>query len=1149
MFVHKLAMFIMNENNRLQMILRKNTLFKLFGTERLACQLIGHGGAGKSTTLFQISDYLAELGRTPQLIVLHSHEHFSLVAELIIFAHENGLSGAVPKLPEKAIEEIPANEILAVIRDILIALRDRNCDEMLVIIDDIHLLPTETVNQLELLFAENSPLENMRLVLAGRKQVGRFEIVNIDGFSDDEFHQYLNRKFHSNWTKENTEVTQWLFDLTKGNPLFISVLLDKLAKDELIIDGFTAPIDVLQSQEIPSEITQIVELQFDFNELNEQEQTMLKMLACSQKGLRLKEMKILSGQTANGVITSLKTKKWIQNGNNCYCEFYHPVVREIVESKITSTEKETIHRKFLERFPDLSVSVQAFHILHFSSVSKRQKEILLVYASQMEKQGMFHSANENYLKIDPKGSNPELVYRIGRNLQRIGNKDESFKMLKKIANREFPNKWRVYLYLGMISSDRGEFAKSEEFYKTGMNLKGIPEDGKWQLSIQCTSSLMRQRKLDAMNQLVESLENEIDKSPKHKLDFYRLQSTINQLYPFLPDTIAHNQKAAKFAKDLGNSTYETYFEGCQMVYYIYQGDLEKVEYFAKRILKSARQRFDQKHELGVYKTLSNAYNMAGKKVQAIQYYKRTLNKMKSIGYRRDMILFQQGLAQSYQYLGHFPKAEQTFIEMQKELNGNPHTNAQALKALAQFYAWIGKKKQAKEIFEQVIEIARKHKLETVLKQVQLTMYSYEAHQNSKLAEKAFVENVKSFKKMGRQNYLHRSYYGKAKVLANSGDIVIFEKLMQEWDEIQEPKTPVIKNIAEIMLMTLQGKIALVSYVLQKLESQFNGVFLWDYRILYEWLAKQKQFCELRGRFQFMAQTLEAICFCKTDAKIKTYQSYLSGLARLLYQWQMALGEQKQIPEHIVNQFALNKEQYEMLIENLSVWNIQVGDGENPNFVPKEPIIINLFGKPKIYIGNKLLNNKDGATTGTIKLLAYLIIKGWTHRNGVSKKKMIRDIWNPAPENMEKTINAKDKAVSRLQKLFERTPEKMIIQDDDTIAFNWEHLGYRLDIDKFWDESEIGLKLFHSGDFDGALVHLNHSAGLFSGGFVENIEARWLDPIRAEFFIRFVGIMKAIGVILLEQEQYSELVKKLKPLVKSYPEVEEFSKPLNIAMRK
>ena len=111
------------------------------------------------------------------------------------------------------------------------------------------------------------------------------------------------------------------------------------------------------------------------------------------------------------------------------------------------------------------------------------------------------------------------------------------------------------------------------------------------------------------------------------------------------------------------------------------------------------------------------------------------------------------------------------------------------------------------------------------------------------------------------------------------------------------------------------------------------------------------------------------------------------------------------------------------------------------------------------------------------------------------------------------------------------------------------MGYRLDIDKFWDESEIGLKLFHSGDFDGALVHLNHSAGLFSGGFVENIEARWLDPIRAEFFIRFVGIMKAIGVILLEQEQYSELVKKLKPLVKSYPEVEEFSKPLNIAMRK
>jgi len=155
--------------------------------------------------------------------------------------------------------------------------------------------------------------------------------------------------------------------------------------------------------------------------------------------------------------------------------------------------------------------------------------------------------------------------------------------------------------------------------------------------------------------------------------------------------------------------------------------------------------------------------------------------------------------------------------------------------------------------------------------------------------------------------------------------------------------------------------------------------------------------------------------------------------------------------------------------------------------------ISLFGGFKIYEFGVSIPESSWPSKQSRLLLSYLILKGYKNKNGIRSHKLSLDIWPDA--NPEQAKNRRNSLIAKIRKVFSQK-EPVILFTDGTFSFNWNHISYSLDIEKYNKVLKRAKEARKVQDMNLFKHNITRAISLFGkDGIIPELYASWLEEIR------------------------------------------------------
>ena len=639
----------------------QNILEKMDDALSLQCsdyiEIIGEAGVGKSSLLNQIHLALKMNGIIPEILRFQGSESFNLME---IVDRSNNIS--------HFIDQYEGN-IKSILYKSLVNLKSPDCDILIVIIDDAHLVPASFLDELRAVF-NKIPGSRLFLILCGRPGFESDNALSIHEFDQTEFLNYFSETFGENWLINRDEILNWFKSATDMHPYRLAILMELCMEKGLISHTFSASLDLFKNLKFPVELVKAIQQRFVYSELSNEEKELIAIITHSASNRTQKDLNKILGKPCQKIIQQLVEKKWIiQNDKNVF-GLIHPVLQEWVKTQVKETHLDT-YNKIIKSGVSISLGEHSTYLLEKHKWTKAEQKILLDYCSELESTGLHFSAVQLLKKLDLNQTNPDLLLRMGLAYLKINQLDKSkqiFENLKKI--RHGPSSWKIYSNLGHIATLEGKFPEAESFYFTGLNLKDLPEKGRVQLIYQITMAYAYQGKYDQMHKSLEESKILARIKPEYDL-LYR--SNVANVHVGVPLDIKEKpffKQSMKLAKKLNVPTKEAHFVNCYLSWQIRDGDNSNINILGDQLLEYGKELFNPTLQIRAHYLMGIAAYNVSEYPTAIPFFEKAISMMDhyEIHHNRDATLLVLG--KSYDALGLKSKGDNIASELDKMLDQN-----------------------------------------------------------------------------------------------------------------------------------------------------------------------------------------------------------------------------------------------------------------------------------------------------------------------------------------------------------------------------------------------------------------------------------------------------------------------------------------------
>lgn len=1100
----------------------KNIVFRKQIIDKIFCNLLetddsqtkrflnitGEPGIGKSTLIPQIIKTIKWSGIDLMPKLIHCDKEITIQNELQKLSDTTGF-----KLPEnKSIK--PTTRILHFLNTLVI----NPFSGILLIIDNAHHLSNTEYKLLKNVF--QTLHSNHFCILVGRKIKNRKSDIIIKPFSDNEFNLFCSINLGENWSKHYSDISKWLKDYSNNHPFILSLLIELLNQKGLLTPNYTAPIHQFNTIKPCNDLTQFIK------------KTLFVYKKSSHEHAILLASALLQSKYKDITSTFLKTSKnfresnWFKKSNSF--ELKHPILKEIIFKDTSIKFKTEVIQKLLE-IKNLTID-DKFRLLNYlPNIYSKPKKILLDLGNQFFNISNFDMALKCYSITNYQHINTAICY------YKLFKYPQAIKILNTLKKLKTPPP-QTYFIIASIYFYQGKIKSSLKAISFLDNNKY--DDSFWKTKLLKMNCLHELQKNNEINKELKSIEKIQSISKFGELMRMRIKSMINIRTPLGIDSEKHNKKGLSLSIKLKIPDAEVYFNSCLMVHYIHQKNIEEVENKAQKLIQYSRDYSDFAHAYNAWKCLGIAYSRSKDKYKSINAYQNAIEVASNAGFTNAIDGLNLTLGMAWDNIGRKDKAIFYYNKTFQIKSPSIISQIQKDRIHAEVLFDSGKKIKAKQLLIKSINDAKKYNLHIDISAGNLYLTNIVKNQTELDAnEELYFKSRNYYIKLGRKESLISFDFIRILELSKYNQHDKIKKILDSWTAEKNK----YYEISEIIYLATAGIINGCLSKLKKLENEFDGSYLFLYLSLYKSLKQIKNFSATQiNRFNFFYKLINNISKNKktriSKKEIKNYKDY--NYFKIFYSWTECINQKKNLLSYDLDDLFTNDKLKNNFIEILKLWEINIVS-KDENTQDKKPILIQILGKPQLWLNGNKLDKKYWKVRKSLEVLIYLIISGRKFKSEIPVNNFYRDILEISPEDWDKRIDRKNVILYRLKNIYKEIEDKLIFNGGEYLTFNWNSNAYKIDILSFDKYYFQGMNEFQSQNFNKCKLNLEYIINLYRGDLSEGFGGLWIEPARGEYFQKYKEAVESLLFIYKKEKNKNDALILIEKVKSIYPDYENW----------
>ncbi len=354
--------------------------------------------------------------------------------------------------------------------------------------------------------------------------------INLQCFSMDEVENCLCKKFGGNLS---IPFLEWLYKITKGNPLYVEEILKTLVRQNIIYqssnEGSWFVSEDFEDFTIPETVESVIHYRLGNMSVNET--SVLSSAAVIGEQFRLKTVQALNSDTSEKEIKE-SCNKLVDSGmlaeHNGLLQFAHPLIPTVLHTEIDKNRRRELHRKLALILEEESSGEENIlpHLL-VDLLPEEETTELSVRLSQAA--GALVQSSYNYsravaylrtsLNIAQRVERPikerlriqtelnRLSWIMGRDVSSV--EEAEILMVELIQNnlsKEAATTCRMLFHTALMA---GDLDKAELFLKKGISMLDVEDTFYWTLAVEHCLLLRRKGLLEESLLEAEKLSGKI----------------------------------------------------------------------------------------------------------------------------------------------------------------------------------------------------------------------------------------------------------------------------------------------------------------------------------------------------------------------------------------------------------------------------------------------------------------------------------------------------------------------------------------------------------------------------------------------------------------------------------------------------------------
>lgn len=732
----------------------------------------------------------------------------------------------------------------------------------------------------------------------------------------------------------------------------------------------------------------------------------------------------------------------------------HPLLEDFVLNNSDNNFQRFVINRLLT-INNLDLFEEYSLLCNLPELNKLQSKKIIQLGDQFLNNNKFDMALKCYKRVNHKSLNTAICY------YKLFDYKSALPILQKFKTDDNPPPL-VFFILAGIYFYKGNKKKSLQHCNM-INFNELDEAQYWKfklIQLNCLQEL--QMNVEIKSELKRF--SKMKSISKHsQLMILRIKSMINIRTPLGINAEKHNLNGLTLSKKLKNPDAEVYFNSCLMIYFIHQKDLFQIEKYANRLLQYSRNYSDFTHAFNAYKCLGIAYARSNDKYKSIHSYNKAIEVAKKAGFKGELSGLNLSLGMAWDNIGHQNNSKLFYSASFKIKSNSVISQIQKSKINALVVGKLNPQK-AEIILTETIKLAKKYQISIDIASCNLHLNNFALNGYNIIENEDKYWNAREkYKKLDRQNSLYSFDHNRVLQLVKYNYSKQIQRIILNWIG-EKNKHYKISKILELMS---SGSINGCISHLYDLENEFDGSYLHLHLQLYETLLSNPVFSNnQKEKFKFIYDLIFNISHeIVGELNIKLLKKYSqSRIIKILYFWLKSISQNKIAIKDELYNLIEDENQRKNVSEYLKLWDIQIISNtqvENR----KVPILIQLLGKPQLWINGKELDRKYWKVRKSLELLIYLILKTKKYKSKISVNEFYNDILEISPNNWDKRIEQKNVILYRLNSIYNIIEEKLIINGGEFLEFNWDSKSFKLDIENFDMFYLKGMEAFEENNVD------------------------------------------------------------------------------------
>jgi len=1068
----------------------------IHGTEAGLLEIVGEPGIGKTVLLGQVEEFLRLSGLNFQHIAINITSSQSINESLLEYARESGL--LTPAIENNQFSETGG------LYNLLSVLRKPNRDSLVICIDDAHLLYEDSIKTIRKVFNPLFTEDSFFCILVGRPGWQNKKAITMTGFSKNEGKQYLENRVNADWEPLYARQLDWILKTANSNPQHLSLLVDHLKENNLLTDsGYIASLDEMMQLPISNDLYDQISYKFDINSLSNQKRNLLSILSLA-KDHRLKVDKINllfpGTKSIDEDISALIKTGWLIQSDD-YFNFSHSLIMQIVQESISPKQKEMWTRQILKSLKAKG-DERSHYLSNISNLNKNEIKKLYSWALKLSSNAQFQSALNIWKKLYKQSADPKTLHNIARmhyELRQFNEAITSFELV--ISSSKYAIDPAPYYYMASIYQMKREYDSAQKYYDEMEKFLKSDHDNYFKMTRSLILYHQQAGNEEEFLTRFEKFKQEYENSSKYKLEYIDLVCILYDRLDLGVDIEKIANDGIRIARKRKLPEKIRNFYKTLINYHEKRGEITQAYELVKQIDRDSSIDYIIENDAQELVMKARIYYYVGHYKKAMGFYKQAAAIYETMGldvFQLDCI---QSICTIEGLIGNISAMKKGLMIIETGIKGKLISDVMIIRyTIASIYNFIGNHGEAKQEFEELylyIKTTNDHQMIAHIRiSLANVLYSYNKEKAWKYWEKAHSYFIKN----KLLSTLSVQYFNMGWTLIINNEPPRLKQLLNTWKKhVEKAQDTFHYQYIHAGFDIMSGNISSGLTRVSLLEEKIDGSFMWEWKKLYEWLSNHNLKSQLKSKYAYRSAVVNSFCTNQSVIQDIPKLKEFSSLDRFLEGWRNAITTNHILDSNLLEDFIEDFDRQEEFKNTLELWGIKCVDFSTISSSSNgKPVVINLLGKPELYINNRQLTSKDWTSKKALEVLLYVLIKSWRHKNAVDKNELLHDLWSPTSDRIEARRLARNNMLSRVRNIFTECESQMLSTKDNDIIFDWDSGNYHLDIEVFVKNIAFAKSLLKKNKLNLAKQKFNIALSLYRGDFCEGFDGLFLESDRAYF---------------------------------------------------